>query len=33
VDAELVVMEGVTHLPSLERPDESARLVRELQGR
>jgi 3-oxoadipate enol-lactonase len=28
-DAELVVMEGVTHLPSLERPDETARHVRE----
>jgi pimeloyl-ACP methyl ester carboxylesterase len=32
-DAELVVMEGVTHLPSLERPDETARLVREFLAR
>ena len=32
-DAELVVMEGVTHLPALERPDETARLVREFLAR
>jgi 3-oxoadipate enol-lactonase len=32
-DAELVVMDGVTHLPSLERPDETARLVREFLAR
>jgi 3-oxoadipate enol-lactonase len=32
-EAELVVMEGVTHLPSLERPDETARLVREFLAR
>jgi 3-oxoadipate enol-lactonase len=32
-DAELVVMESVTHLPSLERPDETARLVREFLAR
>jgi 3-oxoadipate enol-lactonase len=32
-DAELVVIEGVTHLFSLERPDETARLVREFLAR
>jgi 3-oxoadipate enol-lactonase len=32
-DAELVVMESVTHLPPLERPDETARLVREFLAR
>jgi pimeloyl-ACP methyl ester carboxylesterase len=32
-DAELVVIEGVTHLFSLERPDETAPLVREFLAR
>jgi 3-oxoadipate enol-lactonase len=32
-DAELVVIEGVAHLFSLERPDETARLVREFLAR
>jgi pimeloyl-ACP methyl ester carboxylesterase len=32
-DAELVVMEGVAHLPSLERPGETARLVGEFRAR
>ena len=32
-DAELVTMPGVTHLPSLERPDETAALVRDFLGR
>ncbi len=32
-DAELVTMPAVTHLPSLERPDETAALVREFLGR
>jgi 3-oxoadipate enol-lactonase len=32
-NAELVVMESVTHLPSLERPDETGRLVREFLAR
>ncbi len=32
-DAELVVMAGVTHLPSLERPEETATLVRSFLGR
>jgi pimeloyl-ACP methyl ester carboxylesterase len=31
-DAELVTMPGVTHLPSLERPDETAALVRGFLG-
>jgi 3-oxoadipate enol-lactonase len=32
-DAELVAMPGVTHLPALERPDETAALVRDFLGR
>jgi 3-oxoadipate enol-lactonase len=32
-DAELVTMPGVTHLPSLERPEETAALVRRFLGR
>jgi 3-oxoadipate enol-lactonase len=32
-DAELVTMPGVTHLPALERPDETAALVRDFLGR
>jgi 3-oxoadipate enol-lactonase len=32
-DAELVTMPGVTHLPSLERPDETAGLVRDFLDR
>jgi len=32
-DARLVTMPGVTHLPSLERPDETAALVRDFLGR
>ena len=32
-DAELVTMPGVTHLPSLERPEETAALVRDFLGR
>jgi 3-oxoadipate enol-lactonase len=32
-DAQLVTMPGVTHLPSLERPEETAALVREFLGR
>lgn len=32
-DAELVTMPGVTHLPSLERPEETAALVRGYLGR
>jgi pimeloyl-ACP methyl ester carboxylesterase len=32
-DAELMVMEGVTHLPALEGPEEIARLVREFLAR
>jgi 3-oxoadipate enol-lactonase len=31
-DAELVTMPGVTHLPSLERPDQTAALVRRFLG-
>jgi pimeloyl-ACP methyl ester carboxylesterase len=31
--AELVTLPGVTHLPSLERPEETAALVREFLGR
>jgi 3-oxoadipate enol-lactonase len=32
VDAELVTMPGVTHLPSMERPEETAALVRRFLG-
>jgi 3-oxoadipate enol-lactonase len=32
-DAELVTLPGVTHLPSLERPDETAALVRDFLSR
>ena len=32
-DAELVVLEGAAHLPALERPEETARLVREFLAR
>ena len=32
-DAELVTMPGVTHLPALERPEETAALVRRFLGR
>ena len=32
-DAELVVIEGAAHLPALERPEETARLVREFLAR
>ena len=32
-DAELVTMAGVTHLPALERPEETVELVRRFLGR
>jgi pimeloyl-ACP methyl ester carboxylesterase len=31
-DAELVVIEGAAHLPALERPGETAKLVRRFLG-